>query len=63
MPVLPGTSRYTNPISLVGHYVPYHASFRVLGTTNVIRMVGRLNPYVAVGIGAYDGYKIATCVW
>jgi len=61
-PVLPGASTHTNPISLLGHKFPFKSPVRLMGTTNLIRIVGRANPYVAVGLAAYDAYSIGSCV-
>jgi hypothetical protein len=42
--------------------IPIRASFRVLGTPNVVRMVARANVYVSAALIAYDAYEIGSCM-
>jgi hypothetical protein len=64
LPVLPGASAYTNPISYFGFKVFPGARlpFQVLGTNRVFGALGRLNPWIGGGLLAYDTYSVGTCV-
>jgi hypothetical protein len=64
LPVLGGASRYTNPISYLGHkYFPNaRLKTRILGTTRVFGILGRINLIAGVVLTAYDVISIAACV-
>jgi len=61
-PVLPGTSEVTNPLSMLAGKLTWRLPFRILGTNNALRAVGRLNPYIALGLMTYDVYEIGSCI-
>jgi len=63
LPVLPGASRYTNPISLYGNRLlgGAKAGFKVLGTKRIALIVGRANVLTAAGFAAYDITSIGLC--
>jgi hypothetical protein len=64
IPVLPGSSQYTNPISLLGRgaFPNARIPWRVLRTRQVFGIIGRANVFTAWAFLAYDGISIAACV-
>ena len=57
-----GASRTTNVLSVLGHYVEIGAP-RIMGSTNLLRIAGRLNPYVLGALTAIDAGVIGKCVY
>lgn len=64
MKVLPGASRFTNPISLFGHFAFRGANlpFRVLGTRRVFGIFGRANIVVLSAFVTYDVTSLCICI-
>jgi hypothetical protein len=63
--VLPGASKFTNPISLLGHLIfGRFLNFprRVLGTRRVFGVLGRANIIVLSAFVIYDITSIGICV-
>ncbi len=63
LPVIGGSSKYTNLWSLTGLKLggPIIGT-KILGTKNVLRMIGRVNPWIGAGLLAYDAISIGLCV-
>ncbi|MCG8360295.1 MAG: RHS repeat-associated core domain-containing protein, partial [Kiloniellales bacterium] len=64
LPVLSGASRYTNPISLIGHVTSTNPKLgtKVLGTGRVFGILGRANIVLGAGLLTYDTVAITDCV-
>ena len=62
LPVVPGASEVTNPLSMLAGRLKWRMPIRVMGTNNALRAVARLNPYVALGLMASDIYQIGECI-
>ncbi|OUL33998.1 putative Ig domain-containing protein [Nostoc sp. 106C] len=63
VPVLPGSSKLTNPISIIGLHPAVRRRLRlprrILGTTNAVRALGRANVILATGLLIYDAALFA----
>jgi RHS repeat-associated protein len=64
VPTMPGASKYTNPISYLGHQLLPEARIgtRILGTTRIFGILGRVNPYIGAGLLVYDAVSIGMCM-
>lgn len=65
LPHLPRTSRFTNPISYLGHrLLPLggRAAVRMFGTTRILGVIGRVNPWFGAGLLLVDASSIGYCV-
>ncbi len=66
VPILPGASRFTNPISALGFYLPSldaRIGMRILGTTRIFGIAGRAVPFVGEAFLAYDVVSIGICTY
>jgi RHS repeat-associated protein len=66
VPILPGASHFSNPLSVFGHLIPpinYRLSTRILGTTRVFAIAGRSVPYVGGALLVYDATAISICTY
>lgn len=64
--MLPGASRYTNPLSILGYYFPElspRISMRILGTRRVLGVIGRTMPFVSAPLLGYDAISIVKCTY
>jgi RHS repeat-associated protein len=64
LPIVGRASRFTNALSLLGHYYfrGDKMSFKLLGTNRAFGAAGRANVVAGAGVAAYDMTSIALCV-
>ncbi|MEC4896300.1 MAG: hypothetical protein SAL07_08290 [Oscillatoria sp. PMC 1051.18] len=62
VPIIGSSSRLTNPLSLLGFaFRGLRLPFRVFGTPNTFRALGRANAILARGLLVYDTIFLSTC--
>lgn len=62
LPVLGEASQFTNLWSLLGFLFPnMRLKRRMLGTRNVLRILGRLQFFIGIGFIIYDLFSIGLC--
>jgi hypothetical protein len=64
VPTLPGSSKFTNPLSYIGFLNPsldVRLPVRILGTTRLFGIAGRAVPFIGEGLLLYDAASIGIC--